>query len=97
MAKTCILFLYPCFILAAGEPKAPKIRDTPEDIKLEAIVNMITFHPNRDILAAGDIDLSDSRFSYSCSCRKVLFSGDRQSPYLSRFIATGLKTKKSVF
>jgi len=38
------------------EPKAPKIRETPEDIKLEAIGNTIAFHPNQDILAAGDID-----------------------------------------
>lgn len=40
----------------AEEPKAPKIRETPEDIKLEAIGNTIAFHPNQDILAAGDID-----------------------------------------
>ncbi|XP_043077875.1 WD repeat-containing protein 55 [Puntigrus tetrazona] len=76
------------------EPKAPLIRDTPEDIKLEAIVNTIAFHPKQDILAAGDIDGDIYLFSYSCtegenrelwssghhlkSCRKVLFSGDGQ-------------------
>ncbi|XP_073680959.1 WD repeat-containing protein 55 [Garra rufa] len=79
------------------EPKAPKIKDTPEDIKLEAIVNTIAFHPNRDILAAGDIDGDIYLFSYSCtegenkelwssghhlkSCRKVLFSSDGQKLY----------------
>ncbi|XP_050949524.1 WD repeat-containing protein 55 [Labeo rohita] len=81
----------------AEEPKAPKIRDTPEDIKLEAIVNTIAFHPNQDILAAGDIDGDIYLFSYSCtegenkelwssghhlkSCRKVLFSSDGQKLY----------------
>uniref|UniRef100_A0A8C1VPC2 WD repeat-containing protein 55 n=1 Tax=Cyprinus carpio TaxID=7962 RepID=A0A8C1VPC2_CYPCA len=79
---------------AAEEPKTPKIRDTPEDIKLEAIANTIAFHPSRDILAAGDIDGDLYLFSYSCtegenrelwssghhlkSCRKVLFSADGQ-------------------
>lgn len=78
----------------AEEPKAPKIRETPEDIKLEAIVNTLAFHPDRDILAAGDIDGDIYLYSYSCtegetkelwssghhlkSCRKVEFSGDGQ-------------------
>ncbi|XP_051534058.1 WD repeat-containing protein 55 [Myxocyprinus asiaticus] len=78
----------------AEEPKAPKIRETPEDIKQEAIVNTLAFHPNQDILAAGDIDGDIYLYSYSCtegenkelwssghhlkSCRKVVFSGDGQ-------------------
>lgn len=76
------------------EPCEPKIRDTPEDIKLEAIVNTLAFHPNRDILATGDIDGDIYVFSYSCtegetkelwssghhlkSCREVAFSQDGQ-------------------
>lgn len=78
----------------AEEPKAPKIRQTPEDIKLEAIVNTLAFHPSQDILAAGDIDGDIYLYSYSCtegenkelwssghhlkSCRKVVFSSDGQ-------------------
>lgn len=38
------------------EPKEPRVRETPEDIKFEAIVNTLAFHPTLDILAAGDID-----------------------------------------
>ncbi|XP_067085147.1 WD repeat-containing protein 55 [Osmerus mordax] len=71
-----------------------KLRDTPEDIKLEAIVNTLAFHPNRDILATGDIDGDIYVYSYSCtegetkelwssghhlkSCREVAFSHDGQ-------------------
>ncbi|KAI4884395.1 hypothetical protein NFI96_011239, partial [Prochilodus magdalenae] len=74
------------------ETGPPKIRETPEDIKQEAIVNTLAFHPNRDILAAGDIDGDIFVYSYSCtegenkelwssghhlkSCRKVAFSSD---------------------
>lgn len=76
------------------EPSKPKIRDTPEDIQLEAIVNTLAFHPNRDILATGDMDGDIYVFSYSCtegetkelwssghhlkSCREVAFSHDGQ-------------------
>lgn len=38
------------------EPKEPKIRETPEDISFDAIVNTLAFHPHQDIIAAGDID-----------------------------------------
>ncbi|XP_026883034.2 WD repeat-containing protein 55 [Electrophorus electricus] len=74
------------------EPQPPKIRETPEDIKQEAIVNTLAFHPKEDILAAGDIDGDIYLYSYSCtegenkelwssghhlkSCRKVAFSSD---------------------
>ncbi|KAL6470467.1 hypothetical protein MHYP_G00215860 [Metynnis hypsauchen] len=74
------------------EPPLPKIRETPEDIKQEAIVNTLAFHPNEDIIAAGDIDGDIYLYSYSCtegknkelwssghhlkSCRKVAFSSD---------------------
>ncbi|TRY59383.1 hypothetical protein DNTS_004293 [Danionella cerebrum] len=76
------------------ESKAPKIRETPEDIKLEAIANTIAFHPKQDVIAAGDVDGDIYLYSYSCtegenkelwssghhlkSCRKVLFSADGQ-------------------
>ncbi|KAI7795616.1 WD repeat-containing protein 55 [Triplophysa rosa] len=78
----------------AEEPKAPKIRQTPEDIKLDAIAITLAFHPSQDILAAGDIDGDIYLYSYSCtegenkelwssghhlkSCRKVVFSSDGQ-------------------
>ncbi|XP_066502467.1 WD repeat-containing protein 55 [Hoplias malabaricus] len=74
------------------EPQPPKIRETPELIKQEAIVNTLAFHPKEDILAAGDIDGDIYLYSYSCtegenkelwssghhlkSCRKVAFSSD---------------------
>lgn len=32
------------------------IRDTPEDIVLEAPASGLAFHPSRDLLAAGDVD-----------------------------------------
>lgn len=35
---------------------APRLRDTPEDLSLEAAANTIAFHPCRDIIAAGDVD-----------------------------------------
>uniref|UniRef100_A0A3B1JFJ7 WD repeat-containing protein 55 n=1 Tax=Astyanax mexicanus TaxID=7994 RepID=A0A3B1JFJ7_ASTMX len=71
---------------------APKIQETPEDIKQEAIVNTLAFHPKEDLLAAGDIDGDIYLYRYSCtvgenkelwssghhlkSCRKVAFSSD---------------------
>lgn len=33
-----------------------RIRDTPEDIVLEAPASGLAFHPSRDLLAAGDVD-----------------------------------------
>lgn len=74
------------------EPPGPKIRDTPEDIKLEAIANTVALHPSRDILVCGDVDGDVYAYSYSCtegenrelwssghhmkSCRQVRFSAD---------------------
>lgn len=76
------------------EPPGPKIRDTPEDIRLEAIANTVALHPNRDVLALGDVDGDVYVYSYSCitgdnrelwssghhvkSCRQVRFSADGQ-------------------
>ncbi|XP_030287084.1 WD repeat-containing protein 55 [Sparus aurata] len=75
-----------------GEPPEPKIRETPEDIKLEAIANTVALHPSRDILVCGDVDGDVYAYSYSCtegenrelwssghhmkSCRQVRFSAD---------------------
>ncbi len=75
-----------------GEPPGPRIRDTPEDIRLEAIANTVAFHPSRDILVCGDVDGDVYAYSYSCtegenrelwssghhmkSCRQVRFSAD---------------------
>ncbi|KAF3698176.1 WD repeat-containing protein 55 Protein hokecha [Channa argus] len=75
-----------------GEPAGPKIRDTPQDIKLEAIANTVALHPTQDILVCGDVDGDLYAFSYSCtegenrelwssghhlkSCRQVRFSAD---------------------
>ncbi|CAL8377844.1 WD repeat-containing protein 55 [Gadus morhua] len=74
------------------ETHEPRIRETPEDIKLEAISNTLAFHPSRDILAFGDLDGDIYAYSYSCtegenkelwssghhlkSCREIAFSGD---------------------
>ncbi|XP_067422997.1 WD repeat-containing protein 55 isoform X2 [Emydura macquarii macquarii] len=74
------------------EKEEPRLRDTPEDISFEAAANTIAFHPNRDILAAGDVDGDVYVYSYSCleggnqelwssghhlkSCREVSFSHD---------------------
>ncbi|OBS66654.1 hypothetical protein A6R68_04798 [Neotoma lepida] len=79
---------------------APRIRDTPEDIVLEAPASGLAFHPTRDLLAAGDVDGDVFVFSYSCqegetkelwssghhlkSCRAVIFSEDGQSEYWGR-------------
>lgn len=74
------------------EPPGPRIRDTPEDIKLEAIANTVAFHPHRDMVVCGDVDGDVYAYSYSCtegenrelwssghhmkSCRQVRFSAD---------------------
>ncbi|XP_004609991.2 WD repeat-containing protein 55 [Sorex araneus] len=73
---------------------SPRIRDTPEDIVLEAPASGLAFHPTRDVLAAGDVDGDVFVYSYSCqegenkelwssghhlkSCRAVVFSADGQ-------------------
>ncbi|XP_060887493.1 WD repeat-containing protein 55 [Labrus mixtus] len=75
-----------------NEPPGPRIRETPEDIKLEAIANTVALHPSRDVLVCGDVDGDVYAFSYSCteggnkelwssghhmkSCRQVRFSSD---------------------
>lgn len=75
---------------------SPRVRDTPEDIVLEAPASGLAFHPARDLLAAGDVDGDVFVFSYSCqegetkelwssghhlkSCRAVVFSADGQLP-----------------
>ncbi|CAN9509390.1 unnamed protein product [Ophioblennius macclurei] len=75
-----------------GEPPGPRVRDTPEDIRLEAIANTVALHPSRDVLAVGDVDGDVYAFSYSCtegetrelwssghhlkSCRQIRFSED---------------------
>ncbi|KAM9425636.1 WD repeat-containing protein 55 [Pholidichthys leucotaenia] len=80
-----------------GELPGPKIRDTPEDIRLEAVANTVDLHPTRDVLACGDVDGDVYAFSYSCtegenrelwssghhlkSCRQVRFSADGQRLY----------------
>ncbi|NXA54519.1 WDR55 protein, partial [Nothocercus julius] len=72
--------------------REPRLRDTPEDIVLEAAANAIALHPARALLAAGDVDGDVYLFSYSCveghtrelwssghhlkSCRDVAFSLD---------------------
>ncbi|KAG7255974.1 hypothetical protein CRUP_019204 [Coryphaenoides rupestris] len=74
------------------EEAAPRLRDTPEDIRVEAACNTLAFHPHRDVLAAGDLDGDVYVYSYSCvtgdtrelwssghhlkSCREVAFSAD---------------------
>ncbi|NXK92332.1 WDR55 protein, partial [Formicarius rufipectus] len=78
------------------EPAAqePRVRDTPEDICFEATANAIALHPERPLLAAGDVDGDVYLYSYSCiegenrqlwssghhlkSCRDVAFSQDGQ-------------------
>lgn len=74
------------------EERVPRIRETPEDLRLEAIANTVALHPHRDVLACGDVDGDVYAFSYSCtegetrelwssghhmkSCRAVRFSAD---------------------
>ncbi|NXO03119.1 WDR55 protein, partial [Rhinopomastus cyanomelas] len=71
-----------------------RVRETPEDIDLEAPANAIALHPARPLLAAGDVDGDVYLFSYSRtegdnrqlwssghhlrSCRDVAFSQDGQ-------------------
>uniref|UniRef100_A0A3P8TM55 WD repeat-containing protein 55 n=1 Tax=Amphiprion percula TaxID=161767 RepID=A0A3P8TM55_AMPPE len=75
-----------------AEQPGPKVRDTPEDIRLEAAANTVALHPTRDLLVCGDVDGDVYAFSYSCtegenrelwssghhlkSCRQVRFSED---------------------
>uniref|UniRef100_A0A8D0ACC6 WD repeat-containing protein 55 n=1 Tax=Sander lucioperca TaxID=283035 RepID=A0A8D0ACC6_SANLU len=75
-----------------GEPPGPVIRDTPQDIRLEAIANTVALHPSRDVLVCGDVDGDVYAYAYSCtegenrelwssghhmkSCRQVRFSAD---------------------
>ncbi|XP_042317124.1 WD repeat-containing protein 55 [Sceloporus undulatus] len=75
----------------------PRLRNTPEDISLEAAANTIAFHPCQDIIAAGDVDGDVYVYSYSCveggnkelwssghhlkSCREVSFSHDGHKLY----------------
>ncbi|XP_068164299.1 WD repeat-containing protein 55 [Antennarius striatus] len=77
------------------EPPGPKIRDTPEDIKLEAIANTVALHPSRDILVCGDVDGDVYAYSYSCTLgenREVWSSGHHlKSCRQVRFSADGLK------
>ncbi|XP_005459193.1 WD repeat-containing protein 55 [Oreochromis niloticus] len=81
----------------AGEPQGPRIRDTPMDLRLEAIANTVALHPTRDVLACGDVDGDVYAFSYSCtegenrelwssghhlkSCRQVRFTADGEKLY----------------
>ncbi|TNN49296.1 WD repeat-containing protein 55 [Liparis tanakae] len=74
------------------EPPEPRVRDTPQDIKLEAIANTVALHPSRDVLVCGDVDGDIYAYAYSCtegqnrelwssghhmkSCRQVRFSAD---------------------
>ncbi|KAK7805525.1 hypothetical protein U0070_023128 [Myodes glareolus] len=73
---------------------APRIRDAPEDIVLEAAASGLAFHSTQDLLASGDIDGDMFIFSYFCqegeikelwssghhlkSCRTMVFSEDGQ-------------------
>ncbi|XP_061858486.1 WD repeat-containing protein 55 isoform X2 [Colius striatus] len=79
---------------AEPEVREPRLRDTPEDICFEATANAIALHPERPLLAAGDVDGDVYLYSYSCtegenrqlwssghhlkSCRDVAFSQDGQ-------------------
>ncbi|XP_064527621.1 WD repeat-containing protein 55 isoform X1 [Pseudopipra pipra] len=81
---------------SSEEPAArePRLRETPEDICFEATANAIALHPERPLLAAGDVDGDVYLYSYSCtegenrqlwssghhlkSCRDVAFSQDGQ-------------------
>ncbi|XP_051834525.1 WD repeat-containing protein 55 [Antechinus flavipes] len=79
---------------AETEDSAPRERDTPEDIVLEAPANGLAFHPARNLVAAGDVDGDVFVFEYSCwegenkelwssghhlrSCRDLAFSEDGQ-------------------
>ncbi|XP_067882070.1 WD repeat-containing protein 55-like [Heterodontus francisci] len=52
------------------EVKEPRVRETPEDITFDAIVNTIAFHPTRDIIAAGDVD--GDVYVYVFHCRVII-------------------------
>ncbi|XP_068612043.1 WD repeat-containing protein 55 [Brachionichthys hirsutus] len=77
------------------ESPGPQIRDTPEDIKLEAIANTVALHPSRDILVCGDVDGDVYAYSYSRTFgenREVWSSGHHlKSCRQVRFSADGLK------
>ncbi|XP_041061356.1 WD repeat-containing protein 55 [Carcharodon carcharias] len=76
------------------EVKEARVRETPEDITFDAIVNTIAFHPTRDVIAAGDVDGDVYVVSYSCeesgnqelwssghhlkSCRQLAFTPNGQ-------------------
>ncbi|XP_010726332.2 WD repeat-containing protein 55-like, partial [Meleagris gallopavo] len=76
-------------------PEEPQLRDTPDDICLEAAANAIALHPQRELLAVGDVDGDVYLYSYCCvqgnnrqlwssghhlkSCRDVAFSQDGNS------------------
>lgn len=80
-----------------GEPPGPTVRDTPEDVRLEAVANTVALHPSRDVLVCGDVDGDVYAFSYSRtvgenrelwssghhmkSCRQVRFSTDGSQVY----------------
>ncbi|KAJ0055891.1 hypothetical protein NL108_014391 [Boleophthalmus pectinirostris] len=74
--------------------RPPRVLDTPEDLRLEAIANSIALHPSRDVIVCGDVDGDVYAYEYSCtegqtrelwssghhmkSCRAVRFSADGQ-------------------
>ncbi|KAK7910033.1 hypothetical protein WMY93_014717 [Mugilogobius chulae] len=76
------------------EERPPRVLDTPEDLRLEAIANSIALHPSRDVIVCGDVDGDVYAYEYSCtegqtkelwssghhmkSCRAVRFSEDGQ-------------------
>ncbi|XP_054457668.1 WD repeat-containing protein 55 [Anoplopoma fimbria] len=78
-------------------PEEPRTRDTPQDIRLEAIANTVAMHPSRDVLVCGDVDGDIYAYSYSCtegqtrelwssghhvkSCRQLRFSRDGRQLY----------------
>ncbi|XP_035005403.1 WD repeat-containing protein 55 [Hippoglossus stenolepis] len=78
-----------------GEPPVPRILDTPEDIRLEAIANTVALHPTRDMLVCGDVDGDLYAYSYSCTegeNRELWSSGHHmKSCRQVRFTADGLK------
>ncbi|NXY50845.1 WDR55 protein, partial [Ceuthmochares aereus] len=71
-----------------------RVRETPADIALSAAANAIALHPDRPLLAAGDVDGDVYLYSYSCtegenrqlwswghhlrSCRDAAFAPDGQ-------------------
>uniref|UniRef100_A0A3B3ZJC6 WD repeat-containing protein 55 n=1 Tax=Periophthalmus magnuspinnatus TaxID=409849 RepID=A0A3B3ZJC6_9GOBI len=77
-----------------NKERPPRVMDTPEDLRLEAIANSIALHPSRDVIVCGDVDGDVYAYEYSCtegrttelwssghhmkSCRAVRFSADGQ-------------------